>query len=297
MCIRRSATGTAHEFSVELARSVRGHGRIYVRVLRAFLAVAFAAFLTSWTFFACSAAEDRASPCGAITDIAAGAAAGMPEQCPMPAGDLLFESLYYQNASKVGSSALAAYPLVRILTGVTDRASIVFDAPAQIAESGPNGTGLYPHTAAGVGFDYVYAQTTRASFGIGGEVHPPTSLYATSPTQSLFALDLTSAYRVSNAVTIDASATGSQAQRSGYRRLLPTTDIGLVYAFEQRTDFTLDIGGRRLARSGRTQPFGDVSLVRSLGHNVAIVTGLGTSFTPSLNTKTHYLSAGVDVRE
>src|SRR5271170_4123757 len=46
---------------------------------------------------------------------------GVASPCATAPGTLLIEALYYQNASSVGGTALAAYPLLRLRTGIVNR--------------------------------------------------------------------------------------------------------------------------------------------------------------------------------
>ena len=72
----------------------------------------------------------------------------IPSPCIVPGGNLLIETLYYQNASKVGGTALAAYPLLGFDAGLGRRVDAIVDLPSQIAESGRNGAGIYPRSHA-----------------------------------------------------------------------------------------------------------------------------------------------------
>jgi hypothetical protein len=56
----------------------------------------------------------------------------IPSSCTVPAGGILLESLYYQNASHVGGTALAAYPLLQVTAGVARRVEFIADLPSQV---------------------------------------------------------------------------------------------------------------------------------------------------------------------
>jgi hypothetical protein len=221
---------------------------------------------------------------------------GLPAACSLPSNGALVKSLYYQNASKVGGSALAAYPLVDVLAGVTDRTEVLVDTPSQLAESGPNGTGLYPTTSPGFGLNYELAQSSNAALKIGLEDRPPLSPFTTNATQAAYALSVASLYRVSEAVAFDGSVTGLVTRVRGSERMLPTMNLGVSYDVAPSTQVATDLGSRALARFGRVQKFGDLSVTHVLHKNLAFDTGLGTAFNAMSNAKAHYLSAGLDIR-
>jgi hypothetical protein len=221
---------------------------------------------------------------------------GLPAACSVPIDTLLAQSLYYQNASKVGGSALAAYPMVDILAGITARTEIRLDAPSQVAESGPNGTGRYPTTATGFGLKYQFAQSSNAALEIGAEDRPPLSPFTTNTTQGAYGLDVASLYRLSGSVAVDGSVTGLVTRIRGSERMLPTMNLGISYDVAPTTQVATDLGSRTLARFGRTQKFGDVTVTHVLHKNLALDTGLGTAFNAMSNAKAHYLSAGLDIR-
>jgi hypothetical protein len=165
-----------------------------------------------------------------------------------------------------------------------------------LAQSGLRGAGLYPHTDLGIGLEYDLADLSRSSIGIGVAERPPLSLYATKTTQPIFALDSTAFYRLSQIFTLDGYAAGAMTNVRGTSRLLPTLDLGLGYAVASNTQISTGIGSRALAFHNRSQTFGDVSVSRVLRKNLALDTGLGTTFNPVSNAKAHYLSAGLDFK-
>ena len=71
------------------------------------------------------------------------------------------ETLYFQNASRVGGTALAAYPLFRIRAGVVHRLEAVSTRPRR-SPIRPNGAGLYPMTHLGFGLNYAAVDRPRS---------------------------------------------------------------------------------------------------------------------------------------
>ncbi len=209
---------------------------------------------------------------------------------------MVVNSLYYQNASKVGGTALAGYPMLHIDAGVAPRTDLNIYAPSQLAQSGLRGAGLYPHTDAGIGVSYDFVDLSRTSLGIGVAERPPLSLYSTKSAQPSFALDSTAFYRLSQIISLSGYAAGAMTNVRGVSRLLPTVDVGIGYAIAQDTQISTGIGSRALAFHNRSQTFGDLSVSRVLRKNLALDTGLGTTFNPVSNAKAHYLSAGLDFK-
>jgi len=221
---------------------------------------------------------------------------GLPAACPVAAGTLLLESLYYQNASRTGGSALAAYPMFRLREGLTGRTELVLDTPSQIAESGLDGAGLYPRSSPGFGVNYAFAETSHAALGLGVEDRPPSSLFATNLSQPKYAVDVTSLYRLTQTVSLDALVAGETSRTLGVERVLPAMDLGVGYDFAPDTELSTDLGTRFVRRRAHWQGFGDFSITQLLRKNLAFDTGIGTTFNPVSNAKAHYIAAGLDFR-
>jgi hypothetical protein len=262
--------------------------------------IAVAAALCAAVFLvpAAAGAESAVSnPCGGANPmLIADDLTGVASPCAVPRGVLFIESEYFQNASRVGGTALAAYPMFRLRTGILDRVEVVVDTPSQIAESGRDGAGLYPSTHLGFGVDYTFVQTGRAAVSLGTEVLPPISQFATTQTQSKYALDLTSGYRLTQAVTLNASLAGESSRTAGFQHIDPITMLGVAYQLNLRTQLSTSVGTRTFGRVSTPQQFGNVALNELLRRNVSFNVGLGTTFNPISNAKAHYLASGVNVR-
>ena len=154
---------------------------------------------------------------------------GIDSPCTVAPGGLLVESLYLQDASRVGGTALAVYPLFRLRTGVTDRLEAFVDTPSQIAESGHGGAGLYPTTRLGFGLNYTLVEGDRLAIALGAEQLPPISHFATTQTQSKYAFDMTSGYRLTTRVTLQAFADGASSSKWGFAEVYPSAALGAAY--------------------------------------------------------------------
>jgi hypothetical protein len=212
-------------------------------------------------------------------------------------GTLVIETLYYQNASRVGGTALAAYPLLRLRTGVARRLELVLDAPAQIAESGLHGIGLYPVTRFGYGANYTVASSATVASGFGVEVQPPSSLFNVNERQPKYIFDFTVGYHIGARTTISAIATVASSHSEGFGRFTPAAAVRTAYDANARTQISTDLGERVVARRDRAQAFSDVALNEKLHKDIAYTLGLGTTFNGFAGVgKAHYLATGFNFR-
>jgi hypothetical protein len=224
----------------------------------------------------------------------------MPSACTVAKGSFLAEGLYYQNASRFGGTALAAYPLMRMRVGVAQRTEFALDAPSEIAESGFAGAGVYTKTEPGYGLDYTFAEPARADFSLRAEEEPPASRFTPSQAQPKTSVDITSGYHLSDRFTVSTllgesdGYTTSTMQRT--ERWFPISVFDLAFLADQRTQISTDFGGKTIMRRASAQAFGDISVARLLSRNLALNLGLGTTFNPVAGTKAHYLALGVDCR-
>jgi hypothetical protein len=226
----------------------------------------------------------------------ADALSGIDSPCSVPTGDLMVESLYLQDASRVGGTALAIYPMFRLRTGVTGRVEVEADTPSQIAESGRAGAGLYPTTHLGFGASYTFAESDRLAVALGAEDLPPISRFATSQTQPKYGLDLSSGYRLTPHITLQAFADDTSSSRSGFQREFPSVALGAAYGLSWATQVSVDVGTRSVARRANLQNFGNVSADQRISKKLTFDAGLGTTFNPISNAKAHYLASGLNYR-
>jgi hypothetical protein len=208
----------------------------------------------------------------------------------------MLETLYYQNASKIGGTALAAYPLVRLRAAFARRLEFVFDAPSQVAESGLGGAGVYPVSQFGFGITYTVMQTGRSALALHAEDLPPESRFLANHVQSKYFLGATPIYVLTPHLTLSGLFGGSTSRTAGSSRIFSTSAIGLAYTLSHATRLSLDLGNRYIARRAAAQSFGDVSIAKELSRNTVVDIGLGTTFNCIANTKAHYLAMGVTYR-
>ena len=221
---------------------------------------------------------------------------GISSPCATARGSVLLESTYLQNASEIGGTALAAYPMLTLRTGLIRNLEFVFDSPSQIAESGLRGIGIYPMTHLGYGLRYTTAQTDRLAVAVVSEILPPTFRFAPDHVQSRYVLGFSSEYALSSKLTLGFSTLGTSSGDAGFQRILPSAAFKAAYSLTPATELSTDLGTRLAARKCSGQSFGDIAFSQTLRKNLAFKLGVGTTFNPMTNTKPHYLAGGFNYR-
>ncbi len=219
---------------------------------------------------------------------------GVASPCVVTPGSLLIETLYYQNASRIGGTALAAYPLFRLRSGIVRRVELVVDLPSQIAESGLNGAGLYPRTQMGYGLNYTAIANARLAAAFGAEVMPPSSRFTVNEAQPRYVIDFTVGYHLLPHATLSAIASGSSSRQVGFNQVFPAAAVRMAYDSSVATQFSTDVGARVVTRHSVAQAYGDIAVSERLRKNCTFAVGLGTTFNPVSNAKAHYLASGLN---
>lgn len=220
---------------------------------------------------------------------------GIQAPCAAEPGTLLVEMLYFQNASLVGGTALAAYPLFRLRTGIVHRLEAVIDTPSQVAESGLNGLGVYPMTRIGYGLNYTFVADGRLASGVGIELVPPGSRFKIDQSQPRYVLDLTAGFHLTRRMTLSAIGTGTSSSNVGFERVNPAVAVRVAYNTSSTTQISTDLGARIIVRHSVAQSYGDIAVNERLRKNLTFAVGLGTTFNPVLNAKAHYLASGFNL--
>jgi hypothetical protein len=247
--------------------------------------------------FAPAHAQDASDLCSELklTNVAQGSSY-IPSPCTLAPGHFLFEALYYQNASKVGGTALAAFPLFQVQAGVFRRVDLVLDAPSQIAESGKHGAGLFPRSHASYGARYLFVQSQRLALTTSFAVAPPASFYAPNEQQAKYVLDIVSAYMVTPGFTLRGVTEAATSRSVGIGHIFPADALGADLAFGGSTVISTDVGARTVTERARAQAFTDVSVKRLLAKKLVLDVGVGTAFNSVASSKAHYLAAGLGYR-
>jgi hypothetical protein len=218
---------------------------------------------------------------------------GITSPCAAQPGTLLVETLYFQNASRTGGTALAAYPLVRLRTGIVHNLELVIDPPSQVAESGLHGLGVYPVTRLGYGLNYTLGSNGHSASGFGVEMQPPSSRFSVDERQPKYIFDYTFSMSAGRRGTISAIASGESSHLVGFGRIAPAGAVRYAYDASARTQISTDIGARVVARGARAQAYSDIALNQRLRKNITYTFGLGTTFNGMINAgKAHYMASG-----
>jgi hypothetical protein len=216
--------------------------------------------------------------------------------CSLAPRTFVVEALYLQNASRVGGTALAAYPLVSLHAGVVPRVQLTLDLPSEIAESIPGGRGAYPVTHFGFGATYTVVQSATTATAIVTDVMPPNSRFAPTNGQPRYSLGVSSSAAISSRWTVAAEGTGTSSAAYGFGLISPELVVSTGYHPSRFTQFTSDVGTRVFTRHGRAQSFTDVGVDQVLNRKLVFTVGIGTTFNAVSNTKPHYLASGLTFR-
>jgi hypothetical protein len=216
--------------------------------------------------------------------------------CTTQPGKVFAEVTYLQNASAVGGTALATYPMLHLRTGITKNLEFVFQSPSQIAESGQRGMGLYPMTHLGYGLRYTVTQTNRFGLAVLAETLPPTSRFSPNQVQSRYLFGLTTEYVVNPKLALGFALNGTSSSSVGFGQIFPSTTVRAAYNVTPATQFSVDVGTRTIAQHTAGQSFGDVSFSQMQARNLAFNVGLGSAFNAVANVKAHYLASGFTYR-
>jgi hypothetical protein len=213
--------------------------------------------------------------------------------CPVESGGAIIDATYFQNASAVGGTALAAFPLVRLRAGIADRLEAFIDTPSSVAESLLGGAELNPTTHLGFGLVYLLHATPRSTLSTDIAAVPPISRFATSGGQEKYRLDISSGYLAVPGVTLRAALGVQTMHDAGFGTVQPRSAIGTDLTTTRSTRLALDVGTQLGSRIGVAQSFGDAAFIWRAQRNVSFTVGLGTAFNASDGTKPHYFSTSV----
>ena len=217
---------------------------------------------------------------------------GSTSPCAVDPHKVIVETVYLQNASLVGGTALAAYPLVHVRAGIVPRLQLTVDLPSTIAQSLPGGRGAYPSTHLGYGASYMISQTGRSATSITAEVLPPDSHWAPTHVQSRYVFGVASDFVVTRRLTLGINATGTSSAREGFGLILPSVVVSSAYDVGARTQVVAGLGTRTVTHRSVSQSFGDIGVNQVLSKNWIFNVGLGSTFNAVNETKPHYLASG-----
>jgi hypothetical protein len=221
---------------------------------------------------------------------------GSADACVLAPKQFSLQTIYLQNASRVGGTALAAYPLVRIETGVMPRLAVSLDLPSEIAQSVPGGGGAFPITRPGLGLTYELAGSFRSSTALIATIAPPDSNFAPQHTQPRYTAGVAQRFTLTRKWTLDAQAFGTSSQSVGWNRVMPSLDVSTGFTPNGRTQIVTGLGTRISTKHGSAQSYTDLAVNQVLARKLTFSVGVGTTFNAVANTKPHYLASGFTYR-
>jgi hypothetical protein len=229
----------------------------------------------------------------AVTTHAAACTKSHSQHCVVAKHHIAVSTTYYQNASRVGGTALAGYPLLRASYGVASNADVFYDAPTELAVSSHGAH--YEMTHSGIGAQGTIAQIGDMALTLTGESRPPLS-----PLANLYVLPLSDVHLTAAWSTLYGSDIAAQvgslnyiATNRGHRRSSVFDDLSATAPIASGTWFAGEIGmqsNATYASAGQTR--GIASVKRSIGNDALFNVDLGTTLNAAGGSKPHYLGAG-----
>jgi hypothetical protein len=248
------------------------------------------------TIVACVALMSAALPAHAAEKHHAACTKAHARECVIHKHELAIAATYFQNASRIGGTALASYPLVRVRYGLLPNAEVFYDAANELAISSHGGHYVMVHP--GWGAQGTLATSDDAKLMLTAESRPPLD-----PLQNLYLVPLSEVHLTGLTTPSDLDATSFSGQvgtlnfiasQYGRRRTSLFGDLGATQPVGDGTWFTGELGLQSHATFGAAGATrGIASVKRTIGNDTLFNVDLGTTFNASGNSKPHYLGAGV----
>jgi len=221
--------------------------------------------------------------------------------CIVRRGQLVIESMYYQNASKEGGTALAAYPEATFRVGLSPRVELFVDAPSDVAKSGTHGEGVFYFTHPGVGIKALLSSSGTFASSISVETNPQLNALAHLSLIPVADATVTGSWtpRRSNVVlSAQAGAFWFRQRGMGHQqRTAATFAVGVTTPIMRKTWLTLMLRSFSVAAmNSSAQSSGTLSVQHEIGRNVLANLQLGTAFNAAGHSKAHYLGFGFTIR-
>jgi hypothetical protein len=221
--------------------------------------------------------------------------------CTVRRGQIVIESMYYQNASKVGGTALAAYPEITFRIGLTPRLELFVDAPSDVAKSGNSGLGVFYFTHPGFGLKAQLSSSNTFASSVSVETNPQLHALAHLSLVPVADATFTGSWmpRRSNLViSAQAGAFWFRQRGMGHaQRTAATFAVGITAPVMKKTWVTLLFRSFSVAAiNSSAQSSGTLSVQHEIGRNVLANIQLGTAFNAAGHSKAHYLGVGFTIR-
>lgn len=221
--------------------------------------------------------------------------------CVVPRGQSVIDITYYQNASKVGGTALAAYPEATIRFGVARNLEMFVDAPSDVAKSGLDGLGVFYFTHPGFGLKAQLMQTRVFASSFSVETRPQLNALSHMSLVPLAEAALTGSWappRSNLILTAQGGAFWFRQRGMGHaQRTSATFALAVTAPVAHKTWLTLQLRSiSAAAMNSAAQTSGTLSVQHEFGRNVLISAQLGTAFNAAGHSKAHYLGFGFTIR-
>lgn len=215
-------------------------------------------------------------------------------------GQLVVETTYYQNASKVGGSALAAFPEARIRYGLLPRVELFVDTPSEIAKSGNHGNGIYYMTQTGYGAKVALATLRAVDFSLTAQSHPPLGALANLNLEPLSDVHLSANWSASAGREFGAELgvlNQHTVHHRGHLRASALLALSATQALNERNSLTFELMNQTNVYSrSRSQTSSVVALNRMLSSRMLFNFEVGTTFNEVARSKPHYMGFGFTYR-
>lgn len=221
--------------------------------------------------------------------------------CLVRRGSVVIETMYYQNASRVGGTALAAYPEATVRIGLGDRLELFIDAPSDVAKSGEGGLGVFYFTHPGFGLKAQLSSGKTFASSVSFETSPPLHALAHLSLIPVANAAFTGSWvspRSNVVLTAQAGAFWFRQRGMGHQqRTAATFAVGVTAPIMKRTWLTLQLRSFSVAAmNSSAQSTGTLSVQHEIGRNVLANIQLGTAFNAAGRSKAHYLGFGFTIR-
>ncbi len=210
----------------------------------------------------------------------------------------MLETGYYQNASRVGETNIAAYPQARVDYGVAQNVEVFYDVPNEIAES-VRSVPSYTMTGGGFGMSYETIPSHGLQYSLSGQISPPSAALSNPQLLPDASVNAAAAWSGSDALHYGiyvGTFAFSQHGRHG-RHSSPETGLFATQALDAKTLLTsaLNVQSRSfLGASAQTS--GMVGVQRTLSEALMFNVNVGNTFNAAARSKPHYLGFGLTVR-
>jgi len=219
--------------------------------------------------------------------------------CSVAKHALLLETGYYQNASALGGTQQAAYPLADLRYGLSNRTEIFLDPAARIAKSGLNGLGIYTWSRSGGGIKHELIVRRNTVLAVHAEYTPQSDETASLSTRERYDMGLNDRWSLTPTFSISASV-GDIAYTQQTLKKNQQSSLYLRTALRERLSpafaATVLIGrDSKIALDARPQTSIGLSLSDRLSPNCLGDADIGTALNGTGNTKAHYIGFGIAV--